>query len=97
MPRKVNEIVVEWLESKDAGKRHRVNVKHIIGKLAEVAVGGEVVINLNSQRYHVKIMDLLNWMLPKKKRPMEKKKMKQQGSKQVRCLSSYYILLYYNL
>ena len=48
MPRKANEIVVEWLESKDAGRRHRVNVKHIIGKLAEVAVGGEVVIKLNS-------------------------------------------------
>ena len=48
MPRKANEIVVEWLESKDAGRRHRVNVKHILGKLAEVAVGGEVVIKLNS-------------------------------------------------
>ena len=38
MLRKVNEIIVEWLESKDAGKRHRFNVKHITGKLAEVAI-----------------------------------------------------------
>ena len=38
------EIVVEWLESKDCGKRHRVNVKHSLGKLAEVAVGSAVVI-----------------------------------------------------
>ena len=28
IPRKANEIVVEWLESKDCGKRHWVNVKH---------------------------------------------------------------------
>ena len=33
MPRKANEIVVERLESKDIGKRHHVNVKHLIGKL----------------------------------------------------------------
>ncbi len=46
MPRKANEIAVEWLESKDAGKRNRVNVKHIIGKLQEVAVGGKVVVSL---------------------------------------------------
>ena len=93
MPRKANEIFVEWLESKDAGKRHRVNIKHIIGKLVEVAVG-KVIIKLNSRRYRVKIVDLLDWMPPEKKRPMEKKKTEQQGSKQVRCLSSYYILLY---
>ena len=38
MLRKVNEIIVEWLELKDAGKRHRFNVKHTTGKLAEVAI-----------------------------------------------------------
>ena len=47
MLRKVNEIAVEWLESKDCGKRHRVNVKLIIGKLAEVAFGSKVVMKLN--------------------------------------------------
>ena len=71
MPRKVNEIVVEWLESKDVGKRHRINVKHIIGKLAEVAVGGEVVVKLNSQCYHAKIVDLLDWTPPERKTSRE--------------------------
>ena len=97
MPRKANEIVVAWLESKDAERRHRVNVKHIIGKLAEVAVGGEVVIKLNSRRYRAKIVDQLDWTPPEKKGPTEKKKTKQQGLTQVRCIPSYYILLYYNL
>ena len=47
MPRKTNEIALEWLESKDAGKRNRVDIKHIIGKLQHVAVGGEVVVKLS--------------------------------------------------
>ena len=76
MPRKANEIVVEWwLESKDAGKRNRVNVKHIIGKLQEVAVGGEVVVKLSSRCYRVTVVDLLNWVPKqrvKKKAPTEK-------------------------
>ena len=83
MPRKANEIVVEWLESKDGGKRYRVNVKHILGKLAEVAVGSEVVIKLNSRRYRAKVVDLLEWIPPQKKRPAKRKEMTQQGSKQV--------------
>ena len=90
MLRKANEIVVEWLESKDAEKRHRVNIKHIIGKLAEVAVGGEVVIKLNLRCYRAKIVDLLDWTPREKKRAAEKKKTKQQVSKQ--CVPSYYIL-----
>ena len=57
----MNEIVIEWLESKDCGKRHRVNEKHIIGKLEEFAVGSEVVIKLNSQCYHAKVVYLLEW------------------------------------
>ena len=42
-------IVVEWLELKDAGKTHQVNVKHIIGKFAEVIVDGDIAIKLNSR------------------------------------------------
>ena len=34
-----NEIAVKWLELKDAGW---INVKHVFGQLAEVAVGVEV-------------------------------------------------------
>ena len=37
-----NEIVVKWLEFKDAGK---INVKHAIGQLAKVAVGAKVVMS----------------------------------------------------
>ncbi len=59
MPRKANKIIVEWLELKDCRKRHRVNVKHILGKLAEVAVGSEVVIKLNSRHYRAKVVNLL--------------------------------------
>ena len=43
MPCKPNKIAVKWLESKDAGKTNRVNVKHVVGQLAEIAVGAEVV------------------------------------------------------
>ena len=38
MLRKANEIIVEWLELKDAGKGHQFNITHITGKLAEVAI-----------------------------------------------------------
>ena len=74
MPRKANEIAVEWLESKDAGKRNRVNVKHIIGKLQEVAVGGEVVVKLSSRRYRATVVDLLDWVPPKQRQKGAKKK-----------------------
>ena len=84
MLRKVNKIVVQWLEPKDCGERHRVNVKHIIGKLAEVAVGSKVI-QLNSQLYHTKVVDLFEWTPLQKKRPVKRKEMTQQGSKQVRC------------
>ena len=61
MPRKVNKIFVEYLDSKDCGKRHLVNAKHIIGKLVEVAVGSKVVIKLNLRCYRMKVVDLLEW------------------------------------
>ena len=51
MPRKANEISVEWLESKDPGKRNHVNVKHISCELSEIAVGKEVAVRLNACRY----------------------------------------------
>ena len=59
IPRKPNEIAVEWLESKDAGMRHRETMKHIIGKLEEVKVGGEAIVKLNSRRGRTEIIDLL--------------------------------------
>ena len=51
MPRKANEISVEWLESKDAGKRNYANIKHISCELSEIAVGKEVAVRLNACRY----------------------------------------------
>lgn len=35
-----NEILVEWLEPKDIGKRNRVIVKHIVDETNSVTVGG---------------------------------------------------------
>ena len=72
MPRKANEIVVEWLESRDKGKRHRVNVKHIIECLEEVEVEREVTVKLNTKRYRGVVVDLLDWAPPKKKRKTKK-------------------------
>ena len=74
MPRKANEISVEWLESKDAGKIHRVNVKHIICQFSEIAVGKEVVVRLNTRRYRAKVVDFLDWAPPKPKGTSRKKK-----------------------
>ena len=54
-------------------------------KAWEVAVGIEVVINLNSRRYRAKVVDLLEWTPPQKKRPAKTKETTQQGSKQVSC------------
>ena len=89
MPRKANEIVVEWwLESKDAGKRNRVNVKHIIGKLQEVAVGGEVVVKLSSRCYRVTVVDLLNWVPKQRQKRVKKKAPTEKLSTKVRRLRS---------
>lgn len=38
MAKKKNHILVEWLESKDTGKRNRVNVKHVVGDVESITV-----------------------------------------------------------
>ena len=43
-----NEIVVKLLESKDAGKINRVNVKHVLGQRGEIAEEREVIMKLNT-------------------------------------------------
>ena len=73
MPRKANEIAVKWLESRDAGKTNRVNVKHIVGQLSEIVVGTEVVVRFNSKRYRATVDDLLDWAPPPKKTKPSKK------------------------
>ena len=67
MPWKANEIAVKWLELKDAGKINRVNVKHILGQRREIADGREVVVKLNTWHYRCTVINLLDWVPPKKK------------------------------
>ena len=43
-----NEIVVKLLESKDAGKINRVNVKHVLGQRGEIVEEREVIMKLNT-------------------------------------------------
>ena len=82
MPRKPNEIAVKWLESKDVGKTHRVNVKHVVGQLADIAVGAEVSVRFNAKRYRGTVTDLLDWAPPKKKRkPSQSTKEKENEKK----------------
>ena len=78
MTRKANEVAVEWLASKKVGKRHRVNVKHIIGQLQEVMVGGKVVVTLSSRYYRAMVVDLLYWAPPKRKQKAAKKKVTKE-------------------
>ena len=59
-----------------------MNMKHILGKLAEFAVGSKVI-KINSQHDHVKVVDLLEWTPPQKKRPAKRKETTQQESEQV--------------
>ena len=78
MPRRPNEIAVKWLESRDAGKTHRVNVKHVVGQLADIAVGAEVSVRFNAKRYRGTVTDLLGWEPPKKKsKPSQPRKEKE--------------------
>ena len=67
MPRRPNEIKVKWLESKDAGKTHCINVKHVVGQLTDIVVGAEVVVRFNAKCYRGTVTNLLNWAPPKKK------------------------------
>ena len=62
MARRRNEIFVEWLVSKDKGTTNRVNVKHVIGDIIKDSV---VTMKLNSCCYQAKVVDLLDWKLPK--------------------------------
>ena len=62
---------MEWLESKDKGQKNRVNVKHVIGDLVDLAKDSVVAVKFNSRRYQAKVVDLLDWKPPKqrKKKP----------------------------
>ena len=66
VPREPNLIAVKWLELKDAGQTNRINVKHVIGQLTEIAVGAEVVARFNAKRYRGRVANLLDWDPPNK-------------------------------
>ena len=52
--------------SKDAGKTHRVNVKHIVGKHEDIQEEAEIVVKLNTRRNCGKVVDLLDFVPPRK-------------------------------
>lgn len=60
-----NEILVEWLEPKDIGKRNRVIVKHIVDETKSITVN--IVVVFNSKCYKESYIDLLDWTAPKKR------------------------------
>ena len=87
MPRKPNEIAVKWLESKDTGKTNCINVKHVVGQLAEITVGAEVVVMFNAKRYCGTVADLLDWDPPKKKK--QTKEENEKKNKKSAKVSAY--------
>ena len=50
MPRK-NEILVEWLDSRDKGACHRINVKYISNDKSVVREKEEIEVKMNGRRY----------------------------------------------
>ena len=61
---------MKWLESKDACKINRANVKDVLGQREEIAEGREVVVKLNKRCYCCTVIDPLDWAPPKRKVPL---------------------------
>ena len=66
MARSKNEILVEWLDSKDIRKRNRVNIKHVVGETSSITPGAIITVKFKSKRYKASIIDLIDWTAPKK-------------------------------
>ena len=66
MAKKKNQILVEWLKSKDAGERNCVNVKHVVGDAESIIVGGIVSVKFNGWRYKASVTDFLGWTVSRK-------------------------------
>jgi hypothetical protein len=62
-----NQILVEWLDSKDKGSRNRVNVKHIEQGKGAIRVGICVSVKLVVCATKCKSHDRLAWKTPTKK------------------------------
>lgn len=84
MPRK-NEILVEWLDLRDKGARHRINVKYISSDKSVVREKEEIEVKMNGRRYRAVVINLLDWKRPAKRsngKKQVKKKERQVKLKQ---------------
>ena len=78
---------------------NRVNVKHVIGPCEEIAIGKEVTVKLNARLYRSTVVDLLDWIPPKKKETSRKqqkkgKDLERKKAEQVYFIYEYYVRLY---
>ena len=51
MPRRTNEVLVEWMDKSCKGETNRVNVKHILADAEDITVGAILTACMNSRRY----------------------------------------------
>ena len=68
MPRKRNELLVEWMDKSCEGQTNRLNVKHLLANAEDITVGAILTARMNSKRYKGRVMDLLEWSAPTKKK-----------------------------
>ena len=66
MPRRTNEVLVEWMDKSCKGETNRVNVKHILADAENITVGAILTACMNSRRYKALVRDLLEWSAPRK-------------------------------
>ena len=82
---------MKWIDSKDAGKTNRVNVKHVIGPREEIAIGKEVVVKLNTWRYRGTLVSLLDWACPKKKETAQRQQSHGREAKKKKTTARVYM------
>ena len=68
MPRKRNEVLVEWMDKSCEGQTNRVNVKHLLADAEDITVGAILTARMNSKRYKGRVTDLLEWSAPTKRK-----------------------------
>lgn len=67
------QILVKWLELKDAGEKNCVNIKHVVVDVESITICGIVSVKFNSWRYKASVFDLLGWTAPRKCRAKTQK------------------------
>ena len=68
MPRRRNEVLVEWIDNLCKWETNRVNVKHILADAEDITVGAILTARINSRRYQGVVNDLLEWSAPNRSR-----------------------------